>query len=56
MGGAPEQFMHPSLEWPKRVSVGPRNLPRGPEQSLKECVMSTAMNVFKVDNKQQATE
>ena len=39
--GEPEYFTHPSLEWPKRVSVGRRRLLRFPELSLQECVVGT---------------
>ena len=36
--GEPEYVTHPSLEWPKRVSVGWRRLLRVPELSLQERV------------------
>ena len=39
--GEPEYVTHPSLEWPKRVSVGRRRLLRFPELSLQECVVGT---------------
>ena len=32
--GEPEYITHPSLEWPKRVSVGQRRLLRVPEFSF----------------------
>ena len=48
--GEPEYLTHPSLEWPKRVSVGQRRLPRVPELSR---VVGTAL--FKMDNQQRLT-
>ena len=46
--GEPEYFTHPSLEWPKRVSVSRMQLLRVPELSLQESVVGTAL--FKMDN------
>ena len=46
--GEPEYITQPSLEWPKRVSVGRRRLLRVPELSLQERVVGTAL--FKMDN------
>ena len=46
--GEPEYFTHPSLEWPKRVSVSQMQLLRVPELSLQESVVGTAL--FKMDN------
>ena len=53
--GAEEQeyLTHPSLEWPKRVSVGRRRLLRVPELSLQEHVVGTAL--FKMDSQHQVT-
>ena len=51
--GEPEYVTHPSLEWPKRVSVGRRRLLRFPELSLQECVVGTVL--FKTDNQQGVT-
>ena len=48
--GETEYLTHPSLEWPKRVSVGQRRLPRVPELSR---VVGTAL--FKMDNQQRLT-
>ena len=48
--GEPEYITQPSLEWPKRVSVGQRRLPRVPELSR---VVGTAL--FKMDNQQRLT-
>ena len=49
--GEPEYVTHLSLEWPKRVSVGPRRLLRVPELIVQEHVVGTAL--FKMDNQQQ---
>ena len=46
--GEPEYFTHPSLEWPRRVSVSQMQLLRVPELSLQESVVGTAL--FKMDN------
>ena len=51
--GKPEYVTQPSLEWPKRVSVGQRRLHRFPELSLQECVVGTAL--FKRDNQERVT-
>ena len=51
--GEPEYVTQPSLEWPKRVSVGQRRLHRFPELSLQECVVGTAL--FKRDNQERVT-
>ena len=51
--GNPEYITQPSLEWPKRVSVGQRKLPRVPELSLQEPVVGTAL--FRMDNHQRVT-
>ena len=49
--GEAEYVTHLSPEWPKRVSVGQRNLPRVPELSLQEHIVGTAL--FKMDNQQR---
>ena len=51
--GEPEYIIHPSLEWPKMVSVGQRRLLRVPELSLQEHVVGTAL--FKMDNQHRVT-
>jgi len=51
--GEPEYLTHPSLEWPKRVSVGRRQLLRFPELSLQERAVGTAL--FKMDNQQRVS-
>ena len=51
--GNPEYITQPSLEWPKRVSVGRRRLLRVPELSLQEPVVGTAL--FRMDNHQRVT-
>ena len=49
--GKPEYITQPSLEWPKRVSVGQRRLPRISKLNLQQCVVGTAL--FKMDNQQR---
>ena len=49
----PKYVMQPSLEWPKRASMGQRMLLRFPELNLQERVVGTAL--FKMDNQQQVT-
>ena len=51
--GEPEYITQPSLEWPKRVSLGQRRLRRVAELSLQERVVGTAL--FKMDNQQPVT-
>ena len=51
--GEPEYITQPSLEWPKRVNVGQKRLPRVPELSLQEPVVGTAL--FRMDNHQRVT-
>ena len=51
--GKPEYITQPSLEWPKRVSLGQRKLPRVSKLNLQECVVGTVL--FKMDNQQWVT-
>ena len=51
--GEREYIIQPSLEWPKRASMGQRMLLRFPELNLQERVVGTAL--FKMDNQQQVT-
>ena len=51
--GKPEYVTQPSLEWPKRVSLGQRKLPRVSKLNLQECVVGTVL--FKMDNQQWVT-
>jgi hypothetical protein len=51
--GKPEYITQPSLEWPKRVSVGQRRLPRISKLNLQQCVVGTVL--FKMDNQQRVT-
>ena len=51
--GKPEYITQPSLEWPKRVSVGQRRLPRISKLNLQKCVVGTVL--FKMDNQQRVT-
>ena len=46
--GEPEYITQPSLEWPKRMSVGQRRLLRVPELSVQEHFVGTAL--FKMVN------
>ena len=51
--GNPEYITQPSLEWPKRVSVGQRRLARISKLNLQERVVGTVL--FKMDNQQRVT-